>query len=111
MAFAKVSVIWFIMAITPQRSIHLACYGVAAVVTGWALASVFAIAFQCELPSPWMVEEEKCINTVALDLFIGIVNIITDLALIVIPAIMMGGVQTNISKKWQVMILFGCRVL
>ncbi|RVX68487.1 hypothetical protein B0A52_07910 [Exophiala mesophila] len=99
------------MAITPQRSIHYACYGVAGTVAAWTLASVFAIAFQCELPSPWMVEDGKCINTRALELFIGIVNIITDLSLIVIPAIMMGGVQTNISKKWQVMILFGCRIL
>ena len=110
-AFAKASVIFFITAITPQRGIHRACWVLLATVIAWAVSGVFAIAFQCQLPTPWSSENGKCINQWALYLFLGLLNISTDLALIVIPVVMMWWVQTKSARRLQVMALFASRIL
>ena len=110
-AFAKASLVCFIMAISPQRRIKLASYTMLAIIAGWAIAGVFALAFQCDLPHPWLFEQGKCINQEALSIFIGVVNILTDVALIAIPWAMMWWVQTSTAKKWQVMVLFGTRIM
>ncbi|OQV09638.1 hypothetical protein CLAIMM_13739 [Cladophialophora immunda] len=110
-AFAKASVLSFIMTIAPQMRIQRSSYALLAVIACWAISRVIAVAFRCQLPQPWLFEEQKCINQEALSLFVGVVNILTDLALIAIPSAMMWWVQTNTSKKWQVVALFASRII
>ncbi|OAG37286.1 hypothetical protein AYO21_08471 [Fonsecaea monophora] len=109
--FAKASVVSFVMAIAPQRRIQRSCYALLAIISGWTVSGVFAIAFQCKLPQPWIFEDGKCIDQEALSLFLGIVNILTDLALVAIPSAMMWWVQTNTTRKWQVVTLFASRII
>lgn len=111
MFFAKLSVILFLMAITPSKPIHRCCHVLSAIIAGWTVCGVFALAFQCQLPSPWMTDDNQCIDRYGLQLFLGIVNIVTDLGLIVIPTIVMKNVQTNTRRKWQVVALFATRIL
>ncbi len=94
-AFAKVSLVAFIMTISPQRRITTSCYTILAIVAGWTLSGVFARAFQCRLPQPWLHVEGKCNDEKALSLYLGIVNIITDLALIAVPWVMMVSLPRN----------------
>ncbi|KIX04255.1 uncharacterized protein Z518_07809 [Rhinocladiella mackenziei CBS 650.93] len=110
-ALAKASVIFFIMAISPQRQIQQSSYTLLVIIAGWTISGVFALAFQCPLPHPWMFVEGKCVSREALSLFLGIVNILTDISLIVIPWVMMWWVQTHTRIKYQVMALFGSRII
>ena len=109
-AFAKASVVFFVMKITPQREIHLACYTLLAIISAWGLGFIFALAFQCELPRPWIVDS-TCVDRRKLFLALGILNILTDLALVIVPIMMLWRVQSKAAKKWQVMALFASRIL
>jgi len=82
-----------------------------AVIAAWTVSTVLALAFQCPLPTPWRLNKDTCIDQRALYLVSGLLNISTDLALVVMPWIMIRWVQTNASRKWQVMSLFGCRII
>ncbi|KIW90904.1 uncharacterized protein Z519_08687 [Cladophialophora bantiana CBS 173.52] len=110
-AFAKASAVSFILAIAPQMRLQQSSYALLGVVSCWAVSAVLALAFQCQLSHPWLFEEGKCIDQEALFLFIGIVNILTDLALVAIPSAMMWWVQTNTGRKWQVVALFASRII
>jgi hypothetical protein len=111
LALAKSSVVLFILAITPQRKVKLSCYALLAVIAAWTVSTVLALAFQCPLPTPWRLNKDTCIDQRALYFVSGLLNISTDLALVVLPWIMIRWVQTNASRKWQVMSLFGCRIM
>jgi len=64
MAGAKFALLDTIRAIQARRPIRLACWGLAGVVAAWALSAVFALAFQCALPQPWLVAPARCIDLV-----------------------------------------------
>ncbi|KAJ9612311.1 hypothetical protein H2200_003908 [Cladophialophora chaetospira] len=88
-ALAKASLVAFVMVIAPQRRIQLSCYTLLAVVAGWAVSGIFARAFQCQTPQRWVHADGKCHGEKATSLYLGIVNILTDIALIVLPSLMM----------------------
>lgn len=110
-AFAKASVVIFVTKISPQRRIHMACYALLATVVAWALAGIFGLAFECQLSSLWALDDDTCVNRWALYLVLGVLNMITDIALIVIPVFMMWSIQTKATIKWQVLALFALRIL
>jgi hypothetical protein len=76
----------------------------------WALAFIFSLAFQCDLPTPWDYNS-TCVDEWTLHLALNVFNILTDLALIAIPVVMLWWVQARSAKKWTVMILFATRIL
>ena len=110
LAGAKASITLLIVSIRPYRPVRLACYGFLGVVGAWTVAGVVALAFQCDLPKPWVLGPQTCIDQYALQLGLGVVNIITDLAIIVLAFSMMWTVQVSTSRKSTVVALFGLRV-
>ena len=111
MAFAKASITLLIVAIEPSMAILQACYALLAVVALWALSGIFAFAFRCDLPRPWSFSTWQCINQHTLYVVMGIFNILTDIAVIVLPFFLMKTVQVSASKRWTVIGLFGCRIM
>ena len=111
-AFAKASVTLLIVAIKPGGGVLRGCYALVAVVVLWAVSSFFALAFQCALPRPWdSADTGRCINQQGLLDFIGVVNILTDIAVIVLSFFLMRNVQVSSYKRFQVVGLFGCRIM
>jgi hypothetical protein len=98
-------------------------------VIAWGVGTEFAIAFQCRLPHPWAIISGKCFNMVRpilqastsvdlLDLLkvpfwntTGSLDILTDLAIIALPAYLVWAVRMPISKKMLVFLTFGTRIM
>jgi hypothetical protein len=94
-AFAKASITLLTVAIKPPMIILQECYALLAVVALWALSGIFALAFQCDLPRPWDFSTGRCINQYALQIVIGIFNILTDIAVVVLSFFLMKTVNST----------------
>ena len=82
------------------------------VITAWAVSGLFAVAFACGLPDPWRTDNKGiCYSREKINIYNGIMNILTDIAICVLPVVMMWNVQTSFMRKCQVCALFGTRIL
>ena len=101
-----------VIAIKPKRWIALALYGVLGISAAWAVAAVLVSAFQCG-PTHWVLgptNDDTCIDQYAAQIGIKLVDILTDVALSVLPAAMMSTVQTAVDKRLIVAFMFGLRL-
>lgn len=105
----------------------LVVYVLGAVTSAWTIASVFAIAFQCGLPQPWAYASGKCFSPVhgpssvlekmlisgqlSFWVPVGAVDIVTDIAVIILPAWGVWDLQMGADKKMIVIAAFSFRVL
>lgn len=74
------------------------------------VAGVLAIAFQCDLPTPWALGSQNCIDQNALRIALGTIDVLTDFAVIGLAILMMYPVQVPITKKAAVVAMFGTRI-
>ncbi|ERF74097.1 hypothetical protein EPUS_06366 [Endocarpon pusillum Z07020] len=111
---AKVSLVVFIMRLTPSHNILYFCYGFITILTMWMLASVFSLAFQCSLPQPWdsmQLHLATCeVNIAGLYYSIGAVDILSDIVIIVTPTIIVWNVQISRAQRFTVIGVFGSRL-
>jgi hypothetical protein len=98
------------VSIKPLRPVVLSCYAFLGVVAVWMIAGIFSLAFQCEVPQPWVLGPDTCVDQFALRIGLGVVNMVTDVAVVVLAFFMMYSVQTTASKKYSVVALFGLRI-
>lgn len=83
-----------------------------AIIVAWAVSGILAVAFACGLPDPWRTDDKGiCYSRKKINIYNGVMNILTDLAICVLPVAMMWNVQTSITRKAQVCALFGSRIL
>lgn len=61
---AKLAVSRLILTIRPKRQVRMATYATEGVIVLWALTSIFALAFQCDVPNPWLQGPGRCVNLV-----------------------------------------------
>ncbi|KAF5985464.1 hypothetical protein FBULB1_2893 [Fusarium bulbicola] len=95
-----------------QGALNTANMILGGVVIAWAISGVFATAFQCPMPEPWLAENAaQCPNQGPIFLYNGTMIILTDIALCILPVAMMWEVQTSIRRKMIVMALFGTRLI
>jgi hypothetical protein len=55
----------FYNVVAMQRTIRRIVMAFGVLVSAWTIASVMAIAFQCELPRPWDITSLECSNMVS----------------------------------------------
>ncbi|CAL8580023.1 hypothetical protein XPA_005756 [Xanthoria parietina] len=77
----------------------------------WCFATIFALLFQCERPHTWDLTPSKCHNQDIIYYSSGIINILTDLAIVALPVIILFGVQISRRRKLAVFAIFAVRVL
>jgi len=79
-------------------------------ITAWSIFSIFALAFQCPLPHPWIFQPAQCPSHGNLLYPIIIFNALTDivLALGIVPNVW--NLQMIAKDRNLVMILFGLRM-
>lgn len=88
-------------------------YGTAGVSAVWGIAACFVMGFQCG-PTRWVMgpaSENTCINQYSAHIGLKVVEILTDLALTVLPALMVASVQMSVYKKLVVILFFGIRIV
>ncbi|KAM0345092.1 hypothetical protein ACHAPU_006978 [Fusarium lateritium] len=111
-ATTKLSLGLLIRQIDKQGGLNIANMVLGGLVITWAISGIFTTAFQCPSPQPWLAGNfQKCPNQGPIFVYNGIMIILTDIALCILPVAMMWAVQTSIRRKIIVMALFGTRLI
>ncbi|PYH88861.1 hypothetical protein BO71DRAFT_403521 [Aspergillus ellipticus CBS 707.79] len=108
LSFAKLSALAF-MTFLMQRTRKME-WVFTGLVVAWAVTAILAVAFQCGFPEPWNFLSHNCINREAWWEYFGITNIMTEIALIVIPSMLVFHIQMADAKKAVVIGCFFTRV-
>jgi hypothetical protein len=109
--FAKLSIVGFIFALTPDvthRRVAGAIFSVAGV---WMLVSVFGFAFQCDVPHTWKFLGNKCIKRLSFYTFVEVLNVLLDLMLALFPSFIIFGLQLDQKRKIITIGFFMSRLL
>ncbi|CAI7631847.1 unnamed protein product [Penicillium manginii] len=110
LTLSKLSTTLLVWRLTPNKSLRRNCAIISGVVVAWSVFAVLSIAFQCELPYPWLYSPDRCAGQGALLYPIAIFNILTEIAIVVLPFIMMHNVQMVWHKRVKVLSSFTSRL-
>lgn len=109
MTCAKLSVVQLVRSLDPHSNVksRLTFLGTVCI---WAVFAIFASAFQCGLPGPWIYTPEKCLNG-GLIYAVDALNVLTDgyLAIFFVPTVWR--LKAELSTRITVMLLFLSRLL
>ena len=117
LACAKAAVTLLVIAIKPLRYVMWACYAMLGLIAVWAVAGVFVLALQCSGPNRWVLgpasgsNGETCIDQHAMLIALRVIDIATDVGIVLLPGLMMWGVQVSAQKRWVVVLLFAVRLM
>jgi len=111
LCFAKLSILALLLSITPAPSHQIVAYIIATLIVVGAVVTELAAAFQCHTPRPWLVLGNECFQRADLWRFVGALSIICDLALIVMPLIIIVPIHMKTKKKLLIFISFSTRIL
>ncbi|KAK2741143.1 hypothetical protein FQN57_005745 [Myotisia sp. PD_48] len=110
LACSKASITLLIISIKPLKNVLRACYILLAVVSAWAISGIAIFSLQCGLPRPWDVTNNCGIVQYPVYLVFATGNILTDLALVILPFIFLLQVQLSRMKRLAIGSLFGIRI-
>ncbi|KAL4883383.1 hypothetical protein BJY04DRAFT_184537 [Aspergillus karnatakaensis] len=110
MALSKLSTVLLIWELTPSGGLRRSCVVIAGIVIAWTVFAVLGVAFQCALPEPWVYRPERCAGEGALLYPIAILNILTEIVLVIQPYIMMRNVQMVWRKRVKILASFSTRL-
>ncbi|KAI3331630.1 hypothetical protein HD806DRAFT_477917 [Xylariaceae sp. AK1471] len=112
LAFLKLSILSFYGHIFPQRLFHYWLWAVSVLVASWDISFTFVTIFQCNPVSyAWDTNQPgHCINYGTSQLASGVINIITDILILVMPIPLIWKLNITKQKKRQVTLTFaiGC---
>jgi hypothetical protein len=109
--FAKLSIIAFVIIITPDQTHLNVSRGIAVFACIWTVISVFGFAFQCDVPNVWDFTNGKCIDRVAFYTFVEIFNVLLDAVLALFPSFIIFGLQLDVKRKVITIGFFMTRLL
>ncbi|KAJ6103055.1 hypothetical protein N7486_005482 [Penicillium sp. IBT 16267x] len=112
LALSKVSSGLLLKGSLTSRGYTWANWTLIGVISAWAIGSILALALRCSLPTPWEWNlPEKCIDQAALFQAIAALNIITDVALVVLPCVLLRNVQLSRWKRFRIMALIASKLV
>ncbi|KAK4216302.1 hypothetical protein QBC37DRAFT_417370 [Rhypophila decipiens] len=76
----------------------------------WTISSVLASALRCGGRLPWQARPEQCVNWGGFLMYLDVSSIITDAALLVLPAIMIYPLNMPMRTRLSVLSFFGSRI-
>ncbi|KFY29442.1 hypothetical protein V493_02359 [Pseudogymnoascus sp. VKM F-4281 (FW-2241)] len=107
---SKMSLLLFITRLTPNVAAIRLGRIILCLIGIWGVATVFGFAFQCSLPQPWNSTSGVCQNESALHYAAGVIDILSDAALTILPLTILWGVQIHQRKRAIVMLVFIARL-
>ncbi|KAI9881206.1 MAG: hypothetical protein M1830_007184 [Pleopsidium flavum] len=111
LCFAKLSVLLLLQSITPVALHKRSALAVEATTAFWAVTGEFVAAFQCHLPAPWKFIGNTCINRAAFWSYFGILNILLDLTLILLPLGIVWELKVDLKRKAVIIACFVPRIM
>ncbi|PYH97385.1 hypothetical protein BO71DRAFT_417090 [Aspergillus ellipticus CBS 707.79] len=109
LSLSKVSTCRLIYRITPGQHIRRASMITLITIGLWTVFAIFATAFQCR--PQWRYLPSQCAGEGTIAYPIMVFNILIDLALVVIPLVMLWNVQIALQKRLQIFAAFSSRLL
>jgi len=107
----KISICLHLNSVTPVRLHKAMILCVGAFTCLWMVSCFFAIGFQCQLPNPWQFVEGNCIDITGFWTYSYLINILTDLALVAIPWLILSKLQVKVGRKIIIIGCFSARLL
>ncbi|KAI4934506.1 hypothetical protein J4E85_002363 [Alternaria conjuncta] len=110
LAFAKLSFLCLYLNLSPARSFRAGVYFTIFVVVGSCVGIVISLLAACEPFAKNIdvtVTEGQCLNKAALYIATGVLNIITDIMVIILPIPMVLRLHMSKERKIMVMGIFG----
>ncbi|KAB8225808.1 hypothetical protein BDV33DRAFT_198218 [Aspergillus novoparasiticus] len=107
---AKVSTSNLIRSIDPTQSIQRYCRITETIIGGWTILAVLGYAFQCQTPR-WQYLPSHCLGEGAILYPIMTINMLVDIALVVLPTIMLWNVQMPLPRRLKIISTFASRIL
>ena len=111
LALGKLSTVSLLVALSPNKAHRFPMLVVGGFIAAWTFGSVLASAFQCSMPHPYLITTTTCINQVDLWEAVGVIDVLTDLALMSLPVWLVYNLQIATSKKFAVCIAFSFRTV
>ncbi|KAF2726798.1 hypothetical protein EJ04DRAFT_452641 [Polyplosphaeria fusca] len=112
LAFAKLSIISLMLMLTASPMHRKLGVAFTAFIAVWGVASEFAAAFQCGANKPWdSGPERNCFDLPAFWRGMGVINMMTDLALVLFPVHIIVRLNMRTAKKLPILVFFGARFL
>ncbi|EHA20939.1 hypothetical protein ASPNIDRAFT_194546, partial [Aspergillus niger ATCC 1015] len=111
LSLSEISTTLLVWKLTPHRGIRQTCRITVGVVAAWTIFSIFGIAFQCQMPNPWLYTASRCAGQGSILYPISIIHIITELVIVVIPFFMMRNVQLTLTTRVKILAAFSARII
>ncbi|GAW20776.1 hypothetical protein ANO14919_102870 [Xylariales sp. No.14919] len=109
--FSKLSVCMSLFALSPDRIHRRLTVAVFLIIVMWILTSVFVTAFQCGSHKAWDKIKNSCIDQHAFLDYVGISNILSDVALIAVPIVIVYPLKMAFKTRATIIALFSSRIL
>lgn len=77
----------------------------------YAIALVLAVAFECVGKEALVAEGKACVDEYAVLICASVINVTTDLMILVIPIVAIWGLHMRSGKKWRVSAIFAVGTL
>ncbi|EXJ56542.1 hypothetical protein A1O7_06886 [Cladophialophora yegresii CBS 114405] len=110
LGLSKMSVVFFLNRLTVVKTQKMVFHALTAFIATWTVGSTFAVALQCDLPHPWIIVDEKCPGAFLRWKVIGALDIISELAIVLMAIYLVWGLFTTFSKKAIVVGAFAFRL-
>ncbi|OQE21989.1 hypothetical protein PENSTE_c011G09862 [Penicillium steckii] len=116
MGLVKMSLLWFYLRLDPRKRMRWAVYFVMFINVGLSLSSFIGALAGCSPPSLFWTDptSSKCMAMAPQQKFYevnGILNIVTDILIYLLPVPMLWGLQLTWRKKGAIMSIFGLGIL
>ena len=109
MMFSKIAVLLCYLRISPEVTFRLTVYIMMGIVVAYNIALMLSLIFACRpIAKNWdaTITTGSCINRPAVYLANGILNIITDFAILILPLPMIRNLQMPFRQKVLLVIFF-----
>ncbi|KAI9849538.1 MAG: hypothetical protein M1837_004158 [Sclerophora amabilis] len=111
LAISKLSTLCLLLQITPIALHRRLALALGAAIITWTVTSLFASAFQCRLPSPWEMLGTRCFDQISFWTYYGVLNIVTETGLIVLPIYSVWSVHLKRKDKAVTIGCFAVRLI
>ncbi|KAJ4299040.1 hypothetical protein N0V90_004284 [Kalmusia sp. IMI 367209] len=111
LCFAKLSLMSLFYGVLHKPGQRRLVLGIGIFILAWTLASLAAVAFQCGLPRPWEILTLHCFNTGVFWIVYCIIDMTTDVAIIMLSVNLVAYLKVPNSKKVAVVACFAPRIL
>ncbi|KAI1609604.1 hypothetical protein EDD36DRAFT_422544 [Exophiala viscosa] len=110
LSLTQVIVVLLIKHVEPQRPVRIGCNCLLGLIAVYSALALSVLAFQCTLPTPWVVATNRCVDRETFLTAFIVASIAIDGITLILLIVMMCKVSTSRDRKIFVCALFGTRL-